>query len=83
MDQAQATEIRTLLLDAADAIDRANALVATLDLEDRAALSASLDEISSALHFEVLQKLYLRYPGLAEEGQNGLFIPGLGRHGRE
>jgi hypothetical protein len=31
-------------------------------------VSAALDEISSALHFEVLQKLYLRYPGLAEDG---------------
>jgi hypothetical protein len=29
-------------------------------------LATSLDEISSALHF--LQKLYLRNPGLAEEG---------------
>lgn len=82
MDQVQATQLRTLLLDAADAINRANALVATLDLEDREALSASLDEISSALHFEVLQKLYLRYPGLAEEGQNGFVIPGPGRHGK-
>jgi transcriptional regulator of aromatic amino acid metabolism len=83
MDQVQATQLRTLLLDAADAINRANALVATLDLEDREALSASLDEISSALHFEVLQKLYLRYPGLAEEAQNGFFIPGPGRHDRK
>lgn len=78
MDQKQVTEIRTLLLDAADAIDRANALVATLDLEDREAISVSLDEISSALHFEVLQKLYLRYPGLSEQDQSGFVIPGHG-----
>ena len=83
MDQVKTTQLRTLLLDAADAIDRANALVATLDLEDRASFSASLDEISSALHFEVLQKLYLRYPGLAEDGQNGFFVPGPGRHVKE
>ena len=82
MDRAQATAIRTLLLDAADAIDRANALVATLDLEDREAFSASLDDISSALHFEVLQKLYLRYPGLSEEGQDEFVISGLGRNGK-
>jgi len=68
MDATQATEIRTLLLEAADAIDRANAIVSALDSDDRALLAEPLDEISSALHFELLQKLYLRYPGLAEEG---------------
>jgi hypothetical protein len=68
MDVRQATEIRTLLLEAADAIDRANAIVSTLDSHDRALLAKPLDEISSALHFELLQKFYLRYPGLAEEG---------------
>ena len=67
MDHTQATEIRTLLLEAADAIDRASTIAATLDSEDRAMISAALDEISSELHFEVLQKLYLRYPGLAED----------------
>jgi hypothetical protein len=68
MDATQATEIRTLLLEAADAIDRANAIVSALDSDDRALLAKPLDEISSALHFELLQKFYLRYPGLAEEG---------------
>jgi hypothetical protein len=68
MDTTQATEVRSLLLEAADAIDRANAIVSTLDSDDRALLARSLDEISSALHFELLQKLYLRYPGLAEAG---------------
>jgi hypothetical protein len=38
-------------------------------MDDRALLAIPLDEISSALHFELLQKLYLRYPGLAEEGE--------------
>src|SRR5882757_7143292 len=59
MDGTQATQIRSLLLEAADA----------LDSDDRALLATPLDEISSALHFELLQKLYLRYPGLAEEGE--------------
>ena len=69
MDGTQATQIRSLLLEAADAIDRANAIVSTLDGDDQALLAIPLDEISSALHFELLQKLYLRYhPGLAEEG---------------
>ena len=69
MDRMQATQIRSLLLEAADAIDRANTIVSTLDSDDRALLATPLDEISSALHFELLQKLYLRYPGLAEEGE--------------
>ena len=69
MDTTQATQVRSLLLEAADAIDRANAIVSTLDSGDRALLAKSLDEISSALHFELLQKLYLRYPGLAEAGE--------------
>jgi hypothetical protein len=69
MDETQATQIRSLLLEAADAIDRANAIVSALDSDDRALLAIPLDEISSALHFELLQKLYLRYPGLAEEGE--------------
>jgi hypothetical protein len=69
MDGTQATQIRSLLLEAADAIDRANAIVSTLDSDDRAFLSTPLDEVSSALHFELLQKLYLRYPGLAEEAE--------------
>jgi len=69
MDEAQVTQIRSLLLEAADVIDRAHAIVSTLDSADRATLSAPLDEISSALHFELLQRLYLRYPRLAEEDQ--------------
>ena len=69
MDGTQATKIRSLLLEAADAIDRANAIVSTLDSDDQALLATRLDEISSALHFEQLQKLHLRYPGLAEEAE--------------
>ena len=64
MDGTQATQIRTLLLEAADSIDRASAIISTLDSEDRAMISTALDEISSALRFEVLQKLHLRFPAL-------------------
>jgi hypothetical protein len=63
MDGTQAIRILSLLLEAADAIDRANAIVCTLDGDERALLAMPLDEISSALHFKLLQKLYLRYPG--------------------
>ena len=69
MNGIQATQIRSLLLDAADAIDRASAIVSNLDSDDRALLSTPLDRISSALHFELLQKLCLRYLELAEEGK--------------
>ena len=70
MDVTQVTRIRILLLEAADAIDRVNAIVSTLGSDERALLATPLDEISSALHFKLLQKLYLRYPGLAEEGED-------------
>jgi hypothetical protein len=72
-DEARIVQIRSLLLEAADAIDRASVIVSTLDGSERAVLSAKLDDISSAMHFELLQRLYLRYPGLAEEsrGWNG------------
>ena len=70
MDARQVTGIRILLLEAADAIDRVNAIVSTLGSDERALLATPLDEISSALHFKLLQKLYLRYPGLAEEGED-------------
>ena len=70
MDARQVTGIRILLLEAADAIDRVNAIVSTLGSDERALLATPLDEISSALHFELLQKLYLRYPGIAEEGED-------------
>ena len=66
-DEARIVQIRSLLLEAADAIDRASVIVSTLDGSERAVLSAKLDDISSAMHFELLQRLYLRYPGLAEE----------------
>jgi hypothetical protein len=38
-------------------------------------LATPLDKISSALHFELLQKLYLRYPGLEEgAGRDGAVV---------
>jgi hypothetical protein len=68
-DEIRITQIRSLLLEAADAIDRASVIVSTLDGDERAVLSAKLDDRSSALQFELLQRLYLRYPGLAEESR--------------
>ena len=68
MDQAKATQIRLLVLDAVDAIEQAHAIVADLDGDDQALLSASLDEISLAMHTRLLL-LYLSYPGLEDKGQ--------------
>jgi hypothetical protein len=68
MDATKATQIRLLILEAADAIERAHAIVSTLSSDDQAWLSAPLDEISLAIHAKLLQQLYLDYPGLKEEG---------------
>jgi hypothetical protein len=70
MDATTATQIRLLILEAADAIERAHAIVSTLGSDDQALLSAPLDEISLAIHAKLLQQLYLGLPGLKEEGQD-------------
>src|SRR5712691_10868318 len=64
MDRTQAAEIQRHMLDAADAINRASQIIFVLDEEDRKMLAAPLGEIVSALHFELLQAVYLRYPDL-------------------
>src|SRR4051812_16156425 len=64
MDRMQAANIAKHLHDAADAIDRASAVILTLEQPDQAALAASLGEIVSALHFELLLAVYNRYPDL-------------------
>jgi hypothetical protein len=69
MDRTKASQIRLLVLEAVDAIEQAHAIAATLDGDDQASLSASLDEISLAMHTRLLLQLYLSYPGLEEEGQ--------------
>jgi hypothetical protein len=69
MDETKATQIRLLILEAVDAIERAHAIVSTLGSDDQALLSASLDQISLAIHAKLLQQLYLCYPGFKEEDQ--------------
>jgi hypothetical protein len=64
MDRTQAAEIQRHMLDAADAINRASGIIFALDKEDRAMLAVPLGEIVSALHFELLQTVYIRYPDL-------------------
>src|SRR5438067_1179910 len=66
MDRTQAAEIQRHLLEAADAIERAREIIFSMD-ED-AALSAPIEKISSALHFELLHRVvYTHYPDLRWE----------------
>src|SRR5256885_11883117 len=68
MDRAQAAEIQRHLLEAADAIERASEIIFSLEEDDRAALSAPIEKILSALHFELLhQVVYAHYPDLRWE----------------
>jgi hypothetical protein len=69
MDPTKATQLRLLVLEAVEAIEQAHAIVATLDSNDQALLTASLDEISLAMHTRLLLLLYLSYPGLEDKGQ--------------
>ena len=64
MDRMQAADIAKHLHDAAAAIDRASAVILTLEQPDRAALAVSLGDIGSALHFGLLRTVYDRYPDL-------------------
>ena len=72
MDGTQATQIRSLLLEAADAIDRAIQSLPALDSDDQALLATPLDEISSALHFESCCRSSISAtPGLPRKAQAG------------
>ncbi|MBR1214951.1 DUF3658 domain-containing protein [Bradyrhizobium sp. JYMT SZCCT0180] len=64
MDRMQATEIARHLHDAAEAINRASAVISALDQADRAALADPLGETVFALHFGLLRAVYDRYPDL-------------------
>jgi Protein of unknown function len=64
MDRTQAAEIQRHMLDAADAVNRASQIIFALDADDREMLDAALGEIVGALHFKLLQAVYIRYPDL-------------------
>ena len=70
MDVTQATQIRSLLLEAADAIDRANAIVSTArQRRPSLACHACSTRYRPPCISSCCKKLYLRYPGLAEDGE--------------
>ena len=74
MDRIQATEIAKHLRDAADAIDRASAVISALDQPDRRTLADPLGDIVSALHFQLLRTVYDRYPDLRPPSDEGLIF---------
>ena len=77
MDRTQAEEIQKHLLDAAGAIDRASKVIFDLDKDDRVTLAAPLGEIVSALHFDLLQAIYARYPELKPRAEPAVISSAL------
>lgn len=64
MNREQAVEIHRHLLRAANAIRRAEAMMWDLDQADRKAFAEPLGNTVTALHFELLQVIYHRFPDL-------------------
>jgi hypothetical protein len=64
MDRTKAVEIQAHLLKAARAINRAEAIISSLDRDDRVALANSLGNVVDALHFELLHAIYKQHPDL-------------------
>ncbi len=64
MDQEQAAEIHRHLLRAVNAIRRAERIMWDLPQQDRAAFAEPLGNTVTALHFELLQVIYRRFPDL-------------------
>ena len=64
MDKTQAAEIQRHLLDAAGAMNRVSEVIFNLEKDERTKLAGPLGQIASALHFELLQAVYTRYPDL-------------------
>ena len=64
MTRDQAEEVQRHLLDAADAIDRADQIIFNLDHEDRKRLAGPLGATVCALHFELLKAVYDEHPEL-------------------
>jgi hypothetical protein len=64
MTRDQAEEIQRHLLDAADAMSRAAAAIAEAGDDARKAFAGPLGDVSSSLHFDLLQTIYGRFPDL-------------------
>jgi hypothetical protein len=64
MDRTKAVEIQKHLLKAARAINRAEAIILSLDRDDRVALVTPLGSVVFPLHFELLHAIYKQHPDL-------------------
>jgi hypothetical protein len=64
MDRTKAVEIQRHLLKAARAINRAEAIISSLDRDDRGALANPLGNVVFPLHFELLHAIYKQHPDL-------------------
>jgi Protein of unknown function len=77
MTRDQAEEIQRHLLDAADAINRADQIIINLDAEDRKRLAGPLGATVDALHFELLKAVYDEYPELRPPGETPVISSSL------
>ena len=64
MDREKAIEIHKLLLDIAEAYERAEVAIGELDRDDRIAFANQLGAVSEALHRDLLPVMYKMYPDL-------------------
>ena len=64
MTRDQAEEIHRHLLDAADAMSRAEAAIAEAGDDARKALARYLDDVSVSLHWGLLTAIYRNFPDL-------------------
>jgi hypothetical protein len=69
MTREQAEEVERHLVDAAEAINRADAIILNLDPEDRKRLARPLGATVCALHFELLKAVYDEHPELRPPGE--------------
>ena len=74
MDRTKAVEIQKHLLKAARAINRAEAIILSLDRDDRVALVTPLGSVVFALHFEFLRAIYKQHPDLQPQEKGRRYV---------
>jgi hypothetical protein len=74
MDRTKAVEIRAHLLRAARAINRAEAIISSLDADDRKSLFDPLWNVVQPLHFQLLQAIYKQHPDLQPPAKGRRFV---------
>jgi hypothetical protein len=74
MDREKAIEIHKLLLDIAEAYERAEVAIGELDRDDRVAFANQLGAVSEALHWDLLPVIYKMYPDLRPPSKGPLTL---------